>query len=165
MMPLSSRTKGEAGRMKTRASLIAFATAAFMSGACLGADAPILEPGEYKVSVRLELPHIKDAVSSKVASVCLTGSGNGTHGLSVLSDNNPLGACPSSNIREDGGTLTFDIVCPGVNEARGLAKYAIGPQSFDGEIDMKMGGKNMTMTERQSGHRVGDCRAPNSPRT
>jgi hypothetical protein len=35
---------------------------------------------------------------------------------------------------------------------------------FEGIFDMKMGGKNMTMTERQTGLRVGPC-ANSTPRS
>jgi len=93
----------------------------------------------------------------KVTHICVTGAGSGTHGLAVLSGNNPLGRCPASNIREEGSSLTFDVVCPGVNAATGSARYTFRAQGFDGAIAMKMGGKNMTMTERQSGRRTGYC--------
>lgn len=51
----------------------------------------------------------------------------------------------------------FDIVCPGRNAASGSAIYRLAAESFEGRISMKMGGKNMTMFERQVGRRIGDC--------
>lgn len=117
----------------------------------------VLEPGEYAVSVRLELPHLEDMAAIKLARICMTGGEGGTHGLVVLSDNDPARSLPASNIHEDGGILSFDIVCPGGNAAIGSAKYTMRGQGFDGAIAMKMGGKNMTMTERQSGRRIGSC--------
>src|SRR5215472_1991829 len=128
-----------------------------IGSACLAAEAPVLEPGQYEVTVRLELPHLENATSARLARICVTGGTRSAHGLAVLSDNNPLARCPAGNLREDGGTLSFDIVCPGGNAAIGSAKFTIRAQSFEGAIAMKMGGKNMTMTERQSGRRVGDC--------
>ena len=50
---------------------------------------PVLESGEYAVSVRLELPHLEDMAAIKLARICMTGGEGGTHGLVVLSDNNP----------------------------------------------------------------------------
>lgn len=125
--------------------------------------AAALEPGQYEVSVRLELPHVEDMGAHKVARICVTGGDGGSHGLVVLSDNNPLALCPASDVRESGGTLTFEIVCPGANAAVGSASYALRAHDFDGVIAMKMGGKNMTMTERQSGHRAGGCEAAGPP--
>lgn len=117
-----------------------------------------LQAGEYEVRMRLELPHIEDMGVSKVARICVSGD-TGSHGLAVLSDNNPLGQCPVTNVRQNGQTLEFDIVCPGGNAAIGWAKYTLLGDRFEGSIPMKMGGKNMTMTELQSGRLIGPCKA------
>ena len=127
-----------------------------------GEDRPVQQPGEYEVTVRLELRHVAMAVP-KVATICV--SETGTRGLVVLSENNPLARCPASDIRQDGDTLTFEIICPGGNQAVGSARYTIAPQRFTGVIAMKMGGKNMTMTEYQVGRRIGSCSAAGSPRS
>jgi hypothetical protein len=97
----------------------------------------------------------------KVATICVTETG--TRDLIVLSENNPLARCPASNTRQEGDTLTFDIICLGGNQAVGSARYTVAPQHFTGVIAMKMGGKNMTMTEHQVGRRIGNCSA-GSPR-
>lgn len=112
--------------------------------------------------MRLELPHAADIRVSKTTRICVT-EGTGTQGLIVLSDNNPLSRCPPSNIRSDGQSLTFDLICQGHNQAIARASFTLHGDRFDGAIAMKMGGKNMTMTERQSGRRTGTCsEAPRS---
>ena len=123
------------------------------------ADHVALQPGRYEVEVRLELPHVEDIGFSKTADICVNEIG--THGLAVLSDNNPLVRCPASDVQEDGDTLTFDLVCEGHNQAVARAKFSLMGDRFDGAFEMKMGGKNMTMTERQTGHRTGPC--PDAP--
>lgn len=122
---------------------------------------PALTPGLYEVDVRLELPHIDDATARKTATICV--SGDGAQGLAVLSDNNPLAKCPVSNVRREGAALAFDIACAGGNAAIASAKYVLAPNAFQGRIAMKMGGKNMTMTETQDGRRVGACAAAPAP--
>jgi Protein of unknown function (DUF3617) len=112
--------------------------------------------GTYEVDVRLELPHLEDWAVKKRATICIS-DGDRTRGLTVLSDNNPLARCPTSNIRRDGATLTFDIVCEGRNAARASAKFSLMSEAFRGRIAMVMGGKNMTMTETHVGRRVGTC--------
>ena len=110
------------------------------------------------MSIRLELPHVEDAGSAaKSESICVTADAAGTHGLRVLSDSNPLRTCPVSSVRRSGDALTFEIVCAGGDAATGAARYTMQAQSFEGTITVKMGGKNMTMFERQSGRRVGSC--------
>ena len=144
--------------MRTSAIASAVLIAAGLVGASHAAGQGRLEPGAYEVEVRLELPHIDDVNTRKLETVCLAAApANGSHGLVVLSGNNPLAKCPTANAREQDGALTFDIVCPGVNQARGWARYRLASNRFQGRIEMKMGGKNMTMTEVQSGHRIGAC--------
>ena len=124
------------------------------------AEESALEQGAYEVAVRLELPHVENAGAQKMATICIDKADpGGTFGLAVLSENNPLGHCPASNVHQEGDTLTFDIKCPGGNAAVASAKYILLGQRFDARIAMKMGGKNMTMTEVQTGHRTGDCPA------
>ena len=119
-----------------------------------------LAAGQYDVEVRLELPHVEDLNMKKTVAVCVVPDGaGGSYGLTVLGDNNPLSQCPASNVRQDGSILTFDIVCEGTNAARASASYTLSETSFRGRITMKMGGKNMTMSETQVGRRVGACTA------
>ncbi len=117
----------------------------------------VLKEGAYEIEVRLELPYVSLSNTRKVERVCLGTRQSATFGLAVLSNNNPLGTCPASNAKLSMGTLTFDVRCKGVNAAAGHATYEIMPEYFRGRIEMKMGGKNMTMTEVQVGRRVGAC--------
>lgn len=149
--------------MMRRVSMFAISTILAIANPSFAADETLLSPGEYEVNMRLELPNIEDMGASKTAKICVISGDEGSHGLVVLSDNNPLGKCPVSNIRQDADAFRFDIVCPGGNAALGWAKYVLWPDRFDGTIKMKMGGKNMTMTERQTGHRIGAC--SNEPRS
>jgi hypothetical protein len=56
--------------------------------------------------------------------------------------------------------LRFDILCEGRGAAWASAVYRLMPDAFEGRIAMVMGGKNMTMTEVQSGRRIGACDPP-----
>lgn len=124
-------------------------------------DAALLQPGAYEVQMKMELPHVEDMGIQKTATVCIIDGG--AHGIVVLSESNPLARCPASDIKQTGDELTFDLICEGHNQAVAWAKFRLGPDWFAGAFDMKMGGKNMTMTERQTGHRVGACtEAPRS---
>ncbi len=118
-----------------------------------------LRDGSYEIEVKLELPYILDTNTRKIVKLCLNSNKSVAFGLAVLSDNNPLGKCPVSNAVVSVNNLSFDISCPGVNAARGHASYLINQNNFRGRIKMKMGGKNMTMTEVQVGHRIGNCDA------
>lgn len=138
--------------------------AASLAGPAFAMEPTMLESGRYEIEVRLELPHLEDMTANRVARLCLTSEANGNnHGIAVLSDNNPLAKCPVSNVRHDGNELTFDIACEGRNAAHATARYVLAPTSFRGRIAMRMGGKNMTMTEIQTGRRTGACDAGRTP--
>lgn len=121
--------------------------------------AAALQDGEYEIEVNLELPYILDTHTRKTERLCLGASQSPAFGLVVLSSNNPLSKCAISDVVRSKDTLSFDIICPGLNAARANAQYTLKSESFEGRITMKMGGKNMTMTETQTGHRIGDCKA------
>jgi uncharacterized protein DUF3617 len=122
-------------------------------------DAVTLAPGLYEVHVRLDLPNLAGAAASRLATLCVPDDDRaGNHGLVVLSENNPLARCPVANARQEGGVLTFDIICPGGNAASASASYLLAAETFEGRISIKLGGKNMTMTETQTGRRTGQCR-------
>ncbi len=124
-------------------------------------ESALLQDGLYEVAVSLELPHLEALPAKTVATICVSQTGaGGTHGLAVLSQNNPLGSCPASNVRQDQEHLKFDILCEGKNAAQARATYTLLPENFKGRIEIKMGGKNMTMTETQRGHRIGPCERP-----
>lgn len=126
-----------------------------LSSASSAGDAVMLEAGAYEVQMRLELPHVETMKVQKTAQVCITDGG--TRGIVVLSENNPLARCPASNVKQTGDELVFDLICEGHNQAVAQAKFQLWPDRFAGAFEMKMGGKNMTMTERQTGRRIGVC--------
>ena len=151
--------------MLQRALPIAAAVSMTLTTLANAAELTALQEGSYDVKVRLELPHVEDVGAFQAVTICVTSKvPAGRHGLVVLSENNPLAICPISNVRQEADTLTFDIICPGGNAAVASAKYILSPKRFEGRIAMKMGGKNMTMTETQSGQRVGECAATSAPR-
>jgi hypothetical protein len=118
-----------------------------------------VRPGRYEVIYRLEVPHVERFAVDAVASICVAPPAGNPRTLPVLSPNNPLSVCPARNARIAGGMLSYDIYCPGRRNDRSEAHavFALGPDRFAGRIHMKMGGKNMTFVEVQSGRRTGNC--------
>jgi Protein of unknown function (DUF3617) len=120
-----------------------------------------LQSGFYEITVRLELPHLERWAIDRTANICLpspsSSSGGAEIPVPVLSANNPFAKCTAANFAIEGDTVQYDIVCPGRGAAKGHASYKVGSTSFAGRVAMVMGAKNMTMTEVQLAHRIGDC--------
>ena len=117
-----------------------------------------LEPGRYDVEVRLELPHLSAADATKHVTICVDDTADPATALRVLSTNNPLGDCPVQGRVITSNTVHFEVACKGLNAAKGSAVFELAKDRFQGRIAMKMGGKNMTMTEHQKGRRIGACK-------
>src|SRR5262249_27758948 len=143
-------------RLSLISSLVFLSASVF----CIAAEepAPSLESGSYEITYRLELPHVERWAIDKTATICLSDSkGSVTAALPVLSDNNPFGKCAAVNVQRHGPSLDYDIMCLGRDAAKAHATYRVSAADFKGRIAMVMGAKNMTMTEVQTGHRVGNC--------
>jgi hypothetical protein len=118
---------------------------------------PRLPAGLYEVRFRLELPHLERWAVDKVRTVCLPVEG-GKAPIPVLSGNMPFAGCRAMRLSREGPTLSYDLLCAGRGAARARASYLLTGQDFSGRVSMILGAKNMTMTEVQSGRRLGSCR-------
>jgi hypothetical protein len=114
--------------------------------------------GSYELTARLELPHLERWGVDKTTIICLSSSrGPDEIPVPVVSANNPFAKCSATNLVADGSKLEYDIVCRERGSARGHAVYELSTNAFTGRIAMVMGAKNMTMTEVQHAHRIGEC--------
>jgi len=146
-----------------RVIVCALLSSAIAADACAGSGME-LQDGVYEVTVRLELPHLEQWAATQTTTICLTRTQSiGSLPLPVLSQNNPLAKCPATNVDREGDSLTFSIVCEGRDAARAHAVYTLSPREFKGRILMIMGGKNMVMTEVQTGRRIGECTSAAKP--
>lgn len=75
----------------------------------------------------------------------------------MLIDNIQLEQCPIKNVVKNDRTVSFEIVCDGVDAGHAWASYALESDRFEGRYSIRLGGKNMTMREAQSGRRIGEC--------
>lgn len=140
------------------ASTIALAASCLLAsgGPAAAAAESELAPGAYRVAVHLEMAQTVDA--SNTVTLCITDAAKSrSRGLAILTPHTPISACPVSNVRQDAGTIAFDIVCEGPNAGHAEARFETAEDSFKGRITMLMGGKNMRMTEVQEGRRTGEC--------
>jgi hypothetical protein len=138
-------------------AFMAVAVAILAAAAQAEQGEPLLQAGAYEVEARLELPNVLRGVATTRAAICIPYEGTNGAPFPVLSANNPLATCPAVNVERNGAMLRFDIVCEGRGAARAQAVYKLMPSAFEGRIAMVMGGKNMTMSEVQTGRRVGSC--------
>jgi hypothetical protein len=116
--------------------------------------------GAYAIRHRLELPHVERWAVERIDVACipetLSSEPPGPM-LPILSANMPFKRCIAKAWQLNDKRLDYDIVCPGRGAAKAHASYVLSGDGFTARIFMTMGAKNMTMTEVQSGRRLGSC--------
>jgi len=119
-----------------------------------------LQAGAYAIRHRLELPHVERWAVERIDVACIPetlGSEPPEPMLPILSANMPFKRCIAKAWQLSDRRLDYDIVCPGRGAAKAHASYVLSGDGFSARIFMTMGAKNMTMTEVQSGRRLGSC--------
>lgn len=128
---------------------------------CLIAGTSAAEPlprGVFAVDASVQIPNVAGPSWRSTRYVCLDpGARDGHLPMPVLSPNNPFASCEARDIERTEERLRYRIVCAGRDSARALASYVLSADGFRGEIAMVLGGKNMTLTERQVGRYLGEC--------
>lgn len=116
------------------------------------AHAHDIRPGLYAIEYRLEMPHLERYGIATHVERCTDGTR-----LPIISTRNTFETCDLQDRINDHDRLRYSLVCEGTSTARAFAEYKPAPGGFTGRIFVKMGGKNMTMTEVQSGTWLREC--------
>ncbi|MFO1047212.1 MAG: hypothetical protein U1E52_04850 [Geminicoccaceae bacterium] len=116
--------------------------------------------GSYAVTASLQIPNVSGPSWQGTRILCLgADSGPGKLPVPVISPNSPFTGCDAVDLDRSATGLRYRIVCPGRDSARAQASYRLSADGFRGEVAMRLGGKNMTLTEYQEGRRLGECGA------
>ena len=136
---------------------VGLSTIAALAGTAAGAADSTLTPGLYQVEVRISLPNVQDTAAPLLLTRCI-GIADLQSGQAffVLSDN-PLKDCALLEYEATADTAVYRIVCAGPNRGSAVGMFATTRSTYRGNIQMNMGGKNMTMSETQVGKRIGEC--------
>ena len=119
------------------------------------AEADSLRKGRYAVIVEPKIPNVEFGDLKIEAEICWQGPSKAKTPLGPLGPG-PLKNCPS-NARSTEGGIEVTTKCPGPNMGHALSRYRVTRDGFRGWVSMNMGGKNMTVMEKQTGRWVGSC--------
>jgi hypothetical protein len=128
-------------------------------GLCASALASTVsvEPGLYELSAQTVMPHLEEALryATTRSRQCL-GTQEAT-ALFPLLRNEAFAGC--SLVREDSthAEAHFSLRCDNPQAATGAARFTLRPSEFQAVLHVKMGGKNMTLSQRLSAPRLGPC--------
>ena len=122
----------------------------------VSAQVPIT-PGEYDVTAETVLPHLEEALRYATTRTreCLREP-DATRLFPLLLQTAFAGChlIPAASV---GDKLRFVLRCANSEAATGLAVFSVSHYKWSADLQLKMGGKNMTLSQKLSGTRVGSC--------
>ncbi len=127
-----------------------FATPAWGSGEAV-------QSGAYAIVVQTVMPHLEENLryATTRARRCL-GRDTLASVFPIL-QHPSLDGCRLGDVKEDGGRLRALLVCENPQVATGSAWWDASADRIAGVLEIKMGGKNMTFSQRVAATREGGC--------
>jgi len=125
----------------------------------------VIPPGKYEITANMSLPHIADILTgSKTIQVSCLHKQNAGELFPILQ--HPSFADCSlkegfSNGQDSKNSMlyTFHLYCENTYAASGTAEFSVGQNNFSARLSIKMGAKNMTMTQHLDAKRITECQA------
>lgn len=146
-------------------SCFALALALALPAGVLAADAdtPVPAAGRYVLAVQMILPHLDEMRRITVRDErCLTAGQ--VAGLFPVFDQPALRGCKLEYPKRGAESTDYVLVCESARVATGTAHIITAEDgAIFGLLEVKMGGKNMTFTQRSVAERLGECPSPAPP--
>lgn len=145
--------------MDTARRALARGLAGPLAALCLAGGAaatPVaVPPGEYELTTQTVLPHLEEALRYATTRSRLCLREPAATELFPLLRHPAFAGCALAPAAADG--LRFVLHCANPEAASGSALFALEGGSLSAELALKMGGKNMTLSQRLQGRRLGPC--------
>jgi len=148
--------------MHSAQSVLVRLLASLLAAMSLSANAAAvvaLTPGEYDLTIQTVLPNLEEPLRYATirAHQCLREPD--ATGIFPLLRHQAFAGCrlvPDADVGDD---VRFTLVCKNPEAATGSAAFEVGATYVSAVLELKMGGKNMTLSQRLYGPRVGPCLA------
>jgi hypothetical protein len=113
----------------------------------------------YEVTTETGLPHLEENLRYAVTreNRCLTDEDLAS-AFPILK-HPALADCRLQHERRDAHVDSYVLVCQGSHGTTGNADWRVGEQLLVGQLDVKLGGKNMTFFQRVTARPLGQCPA------
>jgi hypothetical protein len=111
-------------------------------------------PGLYALTIQTVLPHLEEALryATVKANRCLAD--DSADSFFPLLRHEAFSGCSLAPAAQ---TDTFTLHCLNPQAATGLARFERSADGIRAVLELKMGAKNMTLSQRVSGTRLGAC--------
>ena len=145
-----------------RGRVFTLAIAGMAIGSCCVAQpaaAPLtVAPGLYRVTAQTVLPHLEDNLRDAITRIEQCLGTQSAASLFPLLRHEAFAGCTLTSPALHDGAQVFTLVCANRQAASGQARFVESPSLLEGVLDVKMGGKNMTLAQRIRAQRLGACK-------
>jgi len=118
-----------------------------------------VEPGLYELTAQTVLPHLEESLRYATTRTRQCLATQEASALFPLLRHQAFSGCSLELESASEAEAHFSLHCSNPQAATGAAHFALQPGGFQAVLDLKMGGKNMTLSQRLSAPRLGACSA------
>jgi len=141
-----------------RSTLVGVAVALGL-GASSAASTVSVEAGLYELTAQTVLPHLEESLRYATTRSRLCLGTQEASALFPLLRHEAFAGCSLVHESSSEGEAHFYLRCDNPQAATGAAHFALQSGGFQAVLYIKMGGKNMTLSQRLSAPRLGACTA------
>ena len=118
---------------------------------------PAGEPGWYRVRTETSMPNLDENLryATRTEERCVDPADLADQFW--MTRDSALTDCALEKIRQDATMAHYRLVCQGRHGAEGGARWRFDASRMTGVLDLRLGGKNMTLSQRIVSERIGDC--------
>ena len=122
--------------------------------------APVaIDHGRYALTVETVMPNLEENLRYATIHENRCLDGGAADALFPLLGHQSFAGCHLEDGVMDGDQRRYSLRCQNPAAATGTARVTITPVVLRGVLEIRMGGKNMTLSQRVAGTRLGDCPA------
>jgi hypothetical protein len=119
-----------------------------------------IEPGLYEVTAETLLPHLEENLRYATTRTRQCLGTQDAAALFPLLGHVAFAGCALVQESPSAAEARFSLRCKNPQAATGAAEFALESGGFHAVLQVKMGGKNMTLSQRLSAPRLGACTGP-----
>jgi hypothetical protein len=117
----------------------------------------LIPPGLYEVTTQTSMPHLEENLRyATTREVQCLAHQEFSRAFPVLA-HPALGGCRLDGEKRSAEHLSYALVCEGAHGTTGHALWRLSGRQFAGTLHVKLGGKNMTFSQRVVANLLGEC--------
>lgn len=128
----------------------------FLAANCMAGD---VSPGKWNLSLQFSVPESPDfSLPTQSMEQCFTAE-QASHPEALLVGSQGANNCTTSNVKDNGRTMTFNVSCGGSYAIKGTGSVTYTSNAFNGDLslDFNLEGKTIKSQSHIEAKRVGNC--------